>query len=179
MLPVLGTQKGMVLLVSLVFLMLLGFLGLSAMESAAQQEKMAGAIRVANQSFQGAEAAMHRGESWLHGQWPGMTECNTPTRCAPPAEVRTRRSPGLDPKSGINWMQTEHGLYGIQFLGLSIPRSASETSGSVYLYRITGIGLRAQSRTVLETLYARHQMAQGEGAVPVQRFRRVMWRQIQ
>lgn len=76
-------------------------------------------------------------------------------------------------------MQTEHGLYGIQFLGLSIPRSASETSGSVYLYRITGIGLRAQSRTVLETLYARHQMAQGEGAVPVQRFRRVMWRQIQ
>lgn len=39
MLPVLGTQKGMVLLVSLVFLMLLGFLGLSAMESAAQQEK--------------------------------------------------------------------------------------------------------------------------------------------
>ena len=41
MLPVLGTQKGMVLLVSLVFLMLLGFLGLSAMESAMLTSKIA------------------------------------------------------------------------------------------------------------------------------------------
>lgn len=81
--PVLRSQKGMVLLASLVFLMLLGFLGLSAMESAGQQEKMAGAIRAANQSFQGAEAAMHVGETWLQAHWSGMAECTSPSRCAP------------------------------------------------------------------------------------------------
>lgn len=178
--PVLRSQKGMVLLASLVFLMVLGFLGLSAMERAGQQEKMAGAIRAANQSFQGAEAAMHVGETWLQAHWSGMAECASPYRCAPPVAARSQRSPGLDPQSGINWVQTQDGLYGIQFLGLSIPLSQSEKDGSVYLYRITGIGLRGLSRTVLESVYARHQAVQDGEAGPVrQRFRRVMWRQIQ
>lgn len=178
--PVLRSQKGMGLLASLVFLMLLGFLGLSAMESAGQQEKMAGAIRAANQSFQGAEAAMHVGETWLQAHWSGMAECASPSRCAPPVAARSQRSPGLDPQSGINWVQTQDGLYGIQFLGLSIPLSQPEKDGSVYLYRITGIGLRGLSRTVLESVYARDQAVQDGEAGPVrQRFRRVMWRQIQ
>jgi type IV pilus assembly protein PilX len=46
------TQRGMVLLVSLVFLLLLTLVGLSSMQSANLQEKMAGSVSLRNQSFQ-------------------------------------------------------------------------------------------------------------------------------
>ena len=50
-------QRGMALLVSLVFLLLLTLIGLSSMQNATLQEKMAGSVSLRNQSFQGAEAA--------------------------------------------------------------------------------------------------------------------------
>ena len=46
------TQRGMALLVSLVFLLLLTLIGLSSMQSATLQEKMAGSVALRNQSFQ-------------------------------------------------------------------------------------------------------------------------------
>ena len=56
------TQRGMVLLVSLVFLLLLTLIGLSSMQSANLQEKMAGSVSLRNQSFQAAEAALRVSE---------------------------------------------------------------------------------------------------------------------
>uniref|UniRef100_UPI001F1227AD pilus assembly PilX family protein n=1 Tax=Pseudomonas viridiflava TaxID=33069 RepID=UPI001F1227AD len=56
-------QGGMVLLVSLVFLLLLTLLGISSMQTATLQEKMAGSVVVRNQSFQLAESALRLGES--------------------------------------------------------------------------------------------------------------------
>lgn len=57
------SQRGMALLVSLVFLLLLTLIGLSAMQNATLQEKMAGSVSLRNQSFQSAEAALRAGES--------------------------------------------------------------------------------------------------------------------
>ena len=53
-------QRGMALLVSLVFLLLLTLIGLSSMQNATLQEKMAASVTLRNQSFQGAEVGVAR-----------------------------------------------------------------------------------------------------------------------
>lgn len=171
-------QKGMALLASLVFLLLLSFIGLSAMGSAGQQEKMAGSVRLANQSLQVAETALRVGESQLEVQWPGFLVCSSSVQCAPPREALTRTVAGGDSQSGVLWVQVTDGLYGIQNLGLS--QITEPKAKPAQVYRVTGIGLRGQSRTVLETIYVRYPQASDGAEAPIrQHFRRIMWRQIQ
>lgn len=55
-------QRGMVLLISLVFLLLLSLVGLSSMQGAVAQQKIAGSIWHRNQSFQSAESGLRFGE---------------------------------------------------------------------------------------------------------------------
>ncbi len=55
-------QTGSALIISLVFLLLLTVLGLSAMQSSTLQEKMAGNAAEKNRAFQLAEAALRAGE---------------------------------------------------------------------------------------------------------------------
>lgn len=173
-------QNGMVLLVSLVFLLLLSLTGVASMVGAARQEKLAGSVQHANYSLQAAEAALRRGESWLQIGWPGVLACTSPSRCNPPVVSRTQQLPGIDPVSGVHWVQTPDGLYGIQSLGLSVTPADLPVTTSTRLYRVTGIGLRGQSRSVLESIYAHYQDADDDsgGAAPAY-FRRIMWRQIQ
>ena len=167
-----STQSGMALLVSLVFLLLLSLLGLASMDSAVQQEKMTGSVLHANHSFQAAETALRSGESWVSVHWSGVSDCRSPVRCAPPAEVRSQKSSGMHPISGIHWLPVVDGLYGVQSLGLSITATR--------LYRVTGIGMHGQSRTVLESILAHYQDLDGEDAeTGPRRLNRVMWRQIQ
>lgn len=170
------SQSGMALLVSLVFLLLLSLIGVASMVGAAQQEKLAGSVQHANHSLQAAETALRRGESWLQIEWPGVLACASPASCNPPAVSRTQRSPGIDPVSGVRWIHTPDGLYGIQSFGRSVAPPDMPMTTSARLYRVTGIGLRGQSRTVLESIYAHYQGADG-GSLP--HFRRIMWRQIQ
>lgn len=80
------TQRGMALLVSLVFLLLLTLIGLSSMQSANLQEKMAGSVSLRNQSFQTAEAALRIGESAVQLDSYSLAVCANTTQCAPPAE---------------------------------------------------------------------------------------------
>ena len=56
-------QRGMALLVSLVFLLLLTLIGLSSLQNATLQEKMAASLALHNRAFQAAEAALRVGES--------------------------------------------------------------------------------------------------------------------
>lgn len=160
-------QRGAVLLTSLIFLLLLTFLGLSSMQNAALQEKMAGSLKLRNESFQAAEAALRIGESALPGASP--EPCPTPTTCAPPAEALTVTSAGRHPTSGVTWVAINGGLYALQNIGntrdpVNVPR-AEDDPESWTLYRITGVGLQGNSRTVLESVYAAD--------------RRMAWRQLQ
>ncbi|EGH15502.1 type IV pilus assembly protein PilX, partial [Pseudomonas savastanoi pv. glycinea str. race 4] len=70
-------QRGMVLLVSLVFLLLLTLLGISSMQNATLQEKMAGSVTVRNVSFQAAEAQLRLGESRIMESSFAMAVCNS------------------------------------------------------------------------------------------------------
>ncbi|WP_122472080.1 PilX N-terminal domain-containing pilus assembly protein [Pseudomonas syringae] len=150
-------QRGMVLLVSLVFLLLLTMLGISSMQNATLQEKMAGSVGNRNKSFQMAEAVLRRGESTIVSGF-SLARCIGTVACAPPAESTSVTGPGVNATSGVNWISTNEGLYGIQYLGTTntpIKRPATcPGSGTVMMYRVTAVAVFANSRTVLESIYA-------------------------
>lgn len=148
-------QRGMVLLVSLVFLLLLTMLGISSMQNATLQEKMAGSVNLRNESFQMAEAALRMGESSIKEKSFKMDKCVGTARCAPPAEAPTVNSERTDGTSGVIWKAGGGGFYGIQNLGTTAtPIIRPNCSGTVTLYRVTGVATEGTSTTVLESIYA-------------------------
>ncbi|WP_259645080.1 PilX N-terminal domain-containing pilus assembly protein [Pseudomonas cichorii] len=149
-------QGGMVLLVSLVFLLLLTLLGISSMQNATLQEKMAGSVAVRNQSFQKAEAALRLGESAIQVVGFTSTKCTNNTTCAPPAESTTLTAAGTNGTSGVSWVAVSGGFYGIQNLGTTATpiKRPPTCTGSVTLYRVTSVAIQGTSRTVLESIYA-------------------------
>lgn len=166
-------QRGMVLLISLVFLLLLSLVGLSSMQGAVTQQKIVGSLWHRNQSFQSAESGLSLGESSVRQVPSALPLCQTIAACTPPGEAFSVAGAGMNPISGVNWVALKGGLYGIQFLGPALGVAHLPPHAPATLYRVTAVGLGGQSRTVLESVYAR--VAEEGGA----RFRRVAWRQLQ
>ncbi|NMX94153.1 MULTISPECIES: PilX N-terminal domain-containing pilus assembly protein [unclassified Pseudomonas] len=163
----------MVLLISLVLLLLLTALGLSSMQGATSQEQLAGSIRHRNLSFQAAEGGLRRGESAVQAHGFGLPTCQSQVTCAPPKEAYAISHPGVDPVSAIAWVGLKGGVYGIQNLGPGIGLAHLPPDTPATLYRVTAVGISGQSRTVLESVYARVE-PDADG-----RFRRILWRQLQ
>lgn len=65
-------QRGAVLIFCLVFLLVLTMMGVTSMESAVLEERMAGNMQDFNAAFQAAESSLETGENWLTGEtiWP-------------------------------------------------------------------------------------------------------------
>ncbi|PHN17817.1 pilus assembly PilX family protein [Pseudomonas sp. ICMP 561] len=150
-------QKGMVLLVSLVFLLLLTLIGVSSMQNATLQEKMAGSVSLRNRSFQIAEATLRVGESAIQAPNYSLAACTPPAGCAPPTDSSTVTAAG-NSSAGVPWVASGEGFYVIQNLGTTTtpanrPPSCS-ASTSFTLYRVTASVLIGTSRTVLESIYA-------------------------
>lgn len=61
-------QRGVALVLALVFLLLLTLLGITALNTSSLEEKMANNVKDRNLAFQAAEAAMTLAESWLYAQ---------------------------------------------------------------------------------------------------------------
>jgi type IV pilus assembly protein PilX len=76
------TQRGAALATSLILLLVLTIIGVSAMQMTRMQERMAGNSRDVNLALQGAEAALRDGEKWL-----GSLNDTPGTCAAPPCEV--------------------------------------------------------------------------------------------
>ncbi|WP_404943183.1 PilX N-terminal domain-containing pilus assembly protein [Pseudomonas brassicacearum] len=149
-------QRGMALLMSLVFLLLLTLIGISSMQNATLQEKMAGSVTLRNQSFQGAEAALRIGESAVQLSAYTLVACANTTQCAPPAESSVITAAGFNATSGVTWIAAGSGFYGVQNIGttqgaVNIPSNTSAT-----LYRVTAVGLAGTSRSVVESIYAKY-----------------------
>lgn len=58
-------QRGVVLIVALVALLMMTMIGVTAMRDTGFQERMSGNLRDRNLAFQAAEAALRTGETWL------------------------------------------------------------------------------------------------------------------
>ena len=147
-------QRGMVLLVSLVFLLLLTLIGLSSMQSANLQEKMAGSVSLRNQSFQAAEAALRIGESAVQLDSYSLAVCSG-NQCAPPAESTVVSAAGLNSTSGVTWIAAGNGFYGVQNIGTTLTAVNVPSNTSATLYRVTAVGIAGSSRSVLESVYAK------------------------
>ncbi|AHG41068.1 pilus assembly protein PilX [Pseudomonas syringae CC1557] len=149
-------QRGMVLLVSLVFLLLLTLLGISSMQNATLQEKMAGSVMVRNQSFQMAEAALRLGESEIKKAGFSMAVCSQ-ANCAPPTDFNTVQGKGAG-SAGVTWFEAAGGgVYAIQNLGTTMTPVKCKTSSAATLYRVTAVApvsSQTAPRTVLESIYA-------------------------
>jgi type IV pilus assembly protein PilX len=146
-------QRGMALLVSLVFLLLLTLIGLSSMQNATLQEKMAGSVSLRNQSFQGAEAALRVGESAVQLDSYSLPVCG---QCAPPAEATSITAAGLNSSSGVTWIASGSGFYGVQNIGTTLNAVNVPSNTSATLYRVTAVGIAGNSRSVVESIYAKY-----------------------
>lgn len=153
-------QSGMALIVSLVFLLLLTMIGISSMQNANLQEKMAGSVSLRNQSFQSTEAVLRLGESSIQDSTFALTAC---TYCLPPPESgkvkAAGRYSGAGSSSGLEWLAKGSGFYLIQNLGVTArpvatPPTCSSAS-SFNLYRVTAVSSQGSSTTVLESIYAK------------------------
>ncbi len=171
-LGVYGRQRGMVLLIGLVFLLLLSLIGLSSLQGALAQQKIAGSLWHRNQSFQSAESGLRWGEAWVRSASAALPLCPSVMACAPPSEAFFVVGAGVNPVSGVVWTALDGGFYGVQSLGAAVGVARLPPHTTAALYRVTAVGLSGQSRTVLESLYA--QVEEG-GA----QFRRAAWRQLQ
>lgn len=166
-------QRGMVLLISLVFLLLLSLIGLSSIQGAVAQQKISGSLWQRNQSLQNAESGLRLGEQAVQRAGVGWPQCWSIVTCAPPDEAFLLVAAGTNPVSAVTWVAVRGGLYGIQTLGPGVGLAHLPPHASAAVYRVTAVGFSGQSRTVLETVYARVELESGP------RFRRVSWRQLQ
>jgi type IV pilus assembly protein PilX len=152
-----NTQRGMALLVSLVFLLLLTLIGISSMQNATLQEKMAGSVALRNQSFQLAEATLRIGESAVQLATYSLAVCATIIQCAPPAESSTVTSAGLNSTSGVTWIAAGNGFYGVQNIGTTLTAVNVPSNTSATLYRVTAVGIVGNNiRSVVESIYAKY-----------------------
>ncbi|MBD9603533.1 type IV pilus assembly protein PilX [Pseudomonas sp. 478] len=149
-------QRGMALLVSLVFLLLLTLIGLSSMQNATLQEKMAASVTLRNQSFQGAESALRVGESAVQLDTYSLPVCSGTTQCAPPAESSTITGAGFNSTSGVTWIASGSGFYGVQNIGTTLTAVNVPSNTSTTLYRVTAVGIAGNSRSVVESIYAKY-----------------------
>lgn len=151
-------ERGMALIIALIFLLLLTLVGLSSMQNATLQERMSSSVQFRNQSFQVAEAALRLGETAVGKPDYPLVACASDAACAPPDTTSvTKAGQG----NNVLWVQAgADGLYGVQRLGPSKIAMACATSNtatdSADLYRITGIGVAGNARTVLESIYAKN-----------------------
>lgn len=150
-------QRGMALLVSLVFLLLLTLIGLSSMQSATLQEKMTSSVMQRNQSFQVAEAALRMGESAVQVETYSLPVCTTTIQCAPPPESATVNTAGRYSSSGVLWVAAAGGFYGVQNIGTTLAAVNVPANTSATLYRITAVAVVGNNqRSVVESIYAKY-----------------------
>lgn len=168
---VIHNQRGAVLIVSLMILVILTLLGITAMQTTTFQEKMAGNMRSRELSFQAAEGALREGEAVIEagGLIDFKAVANSKGLYLAPAA-------GTDPWwSRLNWDSTDSVLIGYDIAGTAgRPRyiiedlGAAKTGSFVNLaagvpqpasrhYRITarGVGGTAGVVAILQSTYVR------------------------
>lgn len=150
-------QNGMALFVSLIFLLLLTIIGVASMQNAGLQEKMAGNIKIKNETFQLAERALREGENFIAApaNEGSLATCSTCTGdgCRVPDF-----SGDLTAGSGTcdAWASAADGgaFYQLQKLGTSSDAVNVQNGSSVMLYRVTAVATKGNAKTALESIYA-------------------------
>lgn len=70
-------QRGAILFVSLIILLILTIIGVTSMSSVTMEERMAGNLRDGDLALQASEAALRSAEAWLLGTGAEPAKCST------------------------------------------------------------------------------------------------------
>ena len=154
------TQKGVVLAITLLILLVVTIVGVSSMSASAIQIFLARNTQLKQVSFQNAESAVLNGET----AWDStVSTCiNDVAHCT--ADISP---PMIDSVDDIDWSAisgdgvTPYGKYIVEYLGWrAVP---GEDDKKVRLYRVTGRGLgpNSQARTRIQTLFRKCTKADG------------------
>lgn len=168
--PAPSRQQGAALLLSLVFLVVLTLLGVSAMQGTLLQERMAGNFRASQAAMDAAEAALREGESYLEqasvGPFDGsITGLYSSSQCndggTPPLPVPCWEL------ASTNWVTITTGNWAVnpEYIIEELPAERSTGSSlstmnplpSSRFYRITARGYseNGQSQVVLQSYFRR------------------------
>jgi type IV pilus assembly protein PilX len=159
-------QSGVVLVISLVMLLLLTLIGVTATQVTSLEEKMAHNMRDRNLAFQAAESALREGEAFLtQATLPSFTLAGTNGLYS-----ETATPPRFDDDwsvfSSVNYSGTLGGIsttpeYVIQRLGSGAGGGSSSLDAATFseaeMYRVTarGVGGTATAVVVVQSHYKR------------------------
>ena len=173
------SQRGVALVMALVFLVILTLLGIGAMNTTALEEKMAFNSKDRNLAFQAAETALKVGENWIGTQLGAPT--GFPNNAIGLYDPSTTATPVWD---SVTWSGTSNltvypntptqsvsgslthistqPKYVIEYLGQVQPTGGSltmtnTTSSNLYYYRITarGTGGTDSSVAMVQSTFSR------------------------
>ncbi|MFZ5934435.1 hypothetical protein BGP84_03580 [Pseudomonas putida] len=149
-------QRGIVLLLALVFSMLLALLAASALRDALVETRMTGAMSDGLVAFEQAEIVLQAGVDELQRSPPDKcSDCQPPPR---PHDLRGQ------------WQKIKDGYFHLQNLG-ETDRAAHMPEGERFtLYRVTAVSQQLTARQVLEAVYA---IPTAQPQAP----QRILWRQ--
>lgn len=123
-----ATQTGMSLFPAMMFLLVLGVIGVSVLNNTLMQEKMAGNVKDTNIAFQAAEAGLRDAEAdVVKNITPGTVFSSACANglCTPPSTWTTPLS--TDISKSINWSNTGlRRIYGSQTGAASLPDVAAQ-----------------------------------------------------
>ncbi len=160
-----GRQIGAVLVISLLILLVLTILGMSAMGTAGLEEKMAGNARAKDLSFQAAESGLRAGEARFQG---GGTWALTIPRVGQIWDKDATGISAADPRTASWWSANAIALSGnfgdpdpdpryvIEEYGFTPdslnPEDRAKRIG-VFHFRVTAHGVVGNTATVLQSVY--------------------------
>lgn len=171
-------QEGVVLVFSLLLLLIMTLIGMTAMHTTALEERMAGNMRDRNVSIQAAEAALRDSESWIASLGNQPLAVTTWATCStPPCVWQLNTLPDISSQSQSWWLNNarEYGVAGTKDIAEvnTDPRYVVEAVTTIVnpdnldtgqgartgtnLYRITahGTGATDDAQAILQSTYAK------------------------
>lgn len=163
------TQRGVVLIVCLVFMLIMTVIAASAMQSTTLQERMAGNARDTNSAFQAAEAALRAAERVLQGASLGTFNGSNGLyqQCA--VSATTCSTPDWSARSSTGWLSISNfgggvsaapqyyieELPDVEQQSVSLDADSARTPLAIYRITARGFGVSDKSMVVLRTIYRR------------------------
>lgn len=168
----LRSQRGVVLVVCLLLMLVMSIISAGALRSTTLQERMAGNARDTNSAFQAAEAALRAAERILAGPNPGpftgshglFQDCDDSTNsaCMPPDWSDMSATGWADVSSFGGGVNRDPQFYIEEMDDIALPPvslAADTPAAPITMYRITarGFGVSSNAMVVLRSIYRRQE----------------------